>query len=504
MDGRRPWGILAAMFEWLRTVIDRLSAQAEARGREGLVELLRMLEAAVETIRQLSSQQALQIAGSLSFTTILSVVPLLAVSFAVLRAFVTSDELGLKVQSWLLETLLADSVTEVTSVLMDVLARADGGALGAVGTVFLLVTSLSLFLSIESSFNSIWRVPLSRPLHRRLTTFYAVITLTPALIGVGAWFAAKAQMTLDGYSLGLSIGAGAVSFLMTVLGLTLMYKLLPHTSVRWRVALAGALGAAIALQLSRAGFNYYIESIYRGSVQSKIYGAFSLVPVFFLWVYLTWIIVLGGNILAYTVQHRETLTRAVLRRRRRHGQPAPPNGYLVTRVFLLIARHFRREGGGTAPEKVAEMLQIEANEVNPAVRVLRDGGLVLLVSGRNAELVPARPLDVITLAELYRISESEGYQPGQLPGGPDAAIEWQLAAAEKARSELLSVTVAEILDRSRAEEAGGVARAMAAATEALNRAGFSALADSPKVPPPESDGDGAGEGEEDEDEGEAG
>lgn len=434
------------MFEWLRSRIDDLVARAEEHGRQGLAQLLRMLDAAVETARQLSSQRALQIAASLSFTTILSVVPLLAVSFAVLRTFVTSDELGLKVQNWLLSTLLADSVTEVTTVLMDFLARADGGALGAVGTVFLLVTALSLFMSIESSFNSIWRVPLSRPLHRRLTTFYAVITLTPALLGVGVWFAAKAQATLDSYSFGLSVGAGVMSFAMTVLGLTLMYKLLPHTAVRWRVAIAGALGAAIALQITRAGFNYYIGSIYQGGVQSKIYGTFSLVPVFFLWVYLTWIIVLGGNILAYTVQHRDTLTRAVMRRRRRAGQPAPPNGYLICRVFLIIARHFRDNGGGISPEKIAARLQIEANEVNPALQILRHAELVLLVSGRQTVLVPGRPLHTITLADLYRITETDGYQPGQLPGGRFGGLEWQLAAAERARYDLLGLSIAQVLD----------------------------------------------------------
>lgn len=476
------------MFEWLRGTLDRFVVRAEKGGREGLVNLLHMLEAGVETIRQLVGQQALHIAASLSFTTILSIVPLLAVSFAVFKAFVPSEELAVTVQNWLLSTLLADSVTEVTDLLTEFLARADGGAVGAVGTVFLLVTSLSLFLSIESSFNSIWRVPLSRPLHRRLTTFYAVITLTPALIGVGVFFANSIKSALDHYSIGLTIGAGAVSWLLTMCGLTLMYKLLPHTTVRWRVAAGGALGAAIALQLTRWGFNFYIDSVYRGGVQSKIYGTFSLVPVFFLWVYITWIIVLGGNILAYTVQHRDTLTRAVLRRRRRQDQPAPPNGYLVTRVFLLVARHFRSHGGGMPPERIAELLQIEANEVNPALRVLREGGLVLEVSGRNAELVPARPLDAITLAELYRISESDGYQPGQLPGGRFSGLEWQLAAAEKARADLLSTTVDEVLAEGEAgldeEKAAGAMQAAVEAGEKTRDAGATPPPPDPATPAP--------------------
>lgn len=434
------------MMESLRNALDGLIVRAEERGHHRLVPWIRAVELLVETARQLTGQRSLHMAASLSFTTLLSLVPLLAVSFAVFRAFVTSDEIADTVQSWLLSTLLADSVSEVTTVIEQLLSRASGGAVGAVGTIFLLVTSLSLFLSIETSFNSIWRVPLSRPLHRRLTTFYAVITLTPALIGVGVFFAESVKDTVVG-SAGAWFGAGVLSFGMTVLGLMLMYKLLPHTQVRWRVALAGALGAGVALMLTRFGFNVYISSFWRGGVQSKIYGTMALVPVFALWIYVTWIIVLGGNILAYHVQNRDTLTRALLRRRRRQNAPAPPNGYLVTRVFMLIARHFRVFGGGLVPDKIAERLQIEANEVNPAVRVLVDGGLVLEAMGKDGtELVPSRPLDRIRLIELYRIAEEEGYHPGQLPGAEFDRLEMALADAERARGNTLSVTVDEMVD----------------------------------------------------------
>lgn len=434
------------MIEHLRNALDRLMLRAEERGHHRLVPVIRSVELVVETVRQLTGQRALHMAASLSFTTILSVVPVLAVSFAVFRAFVTSGEIADTVQKWLLSTLLADSVGEVTTVIEELLARASGGAVGAVGTVFLLVTALSLFLSIETSFNSIWRVPLSRPLHRRLTTFYSVITLTPALIGVGVFFAESVRGTVVG-SVGALIGAGVLSFGMTVLGLMLMYKLLPHTQVRWRVAFSGAIGAGVALSITRFGFNYYITSIYQGSVQSKIYGTLALVPVFALWVYITWVIVLGGNILAYHVQNRDTLTRALLRRRRRQDAPAPPNGYLLTRVFLLIARHFRLNGGGLTPEAVAARLQIEANETNPAVRALVDGGLLLEAIGKGGvELVPSRPLDRIRLDEMYRVAEEAGYHPGQLPVAAFERLERTLADADAARRVVLAETVEAMVD----------------------------------------------------------
>ena len=143
-------------------------------------------------------------------------------------------------------------------------------------------------------------------------TFYAIITLAPAMIGIGSISANWLLRELDATSLGVTLGS-LVSWSLVLSALTLMYKLLPNTHVSMRAAIAGALGASIALQLTRLGFNTYVSSIYSGSVSAKIYGAFALIPVFFLWIYIIWILILGGAMLSYFVQHRGVLMRRSIR-----------------------------------------------------------------------------------------------------------------------------------------------------------------------------------------------
>ena len=425
---------------WFRDKVDRWSERAEVEKRPLIGRLLRGVQTLLDIGEHLVVDRALQTSAALAFTTIVSLVPLLAVSFALFKAIVSSEEVASKARGWLLATFLADSVSDVVAVLEQLLERAEGGAIGIVGFVVLLVTSLSLFLSVEGAFNGIWRVPSSRPLHRRLTAFYAVITLTPALLGLAAVFGRWMESGLAAVPFGVAVGATVLPSLLEIAALTLMYKLMPHTPVRWRSAAAGAVFAAIVFNLTKGAFNWYIIAVYKGSVSAQIYGSLALIPIFMLWVYISWIIVLGGVELAYMVQNRQNLSRALLRRRgRRAGFAAAPTGYLVARVFFEVGRHFREHGGGVHPGQVAAALQIPVEEVSSALQLLMRGGLVLQVDreGATHEVVPARPLDRIRLVELYALTDGDGYQVGELPAGRAAALEAHLARAVAAgRAEL--------------------------------------------------------------------
>lgn len=444
---------------WVRERIDRWHDRAQDGGHPYLARLSRGVQTSFDIVDHLVVDRAMQTSAALAFTTIVSLVPLLAVSFALFKAIVPSEEVAAKAKTWLLETFLADSVSDVVTVLEDLLARAQGSAVGVVGFIVLLGTSISLFMSVEKAFNRIWRVPTTRPLHRRLTSFYAVITLTPALVGVGVVISRWMESGLAAVPFGVGLGATVLPWALEVIALGLMYKLMPHTAVRWRSAIIGAVLAAIAFNLGKAGFNYYIVSIYRGSVSAQIYGSLALIPIFMLWVYLSWIIVLGGVELAYMVQNRNDLSRALLQRRgKRSGLPAAPTGYLVTRVFFEIAQHFRAKGGGIGPPQIAGALQIQVEEVMPALNLLRKGELTLLVDrdGSSQEVVPARPLDRIQLAELYALTEGDGYQVGELPvDDAMVALEAHLAEAEAGGQSALERDVADFLDTALAPEAPG-------------------------------------------------
>lgn len=435
---------------WQRLIeqVDRLLLRAQEEDRRLPVAVLRFVRLLLLIWRQLVVDDALKTAQSLAYTTILSMVPALAVVFAIFKAFVGSEDLTAKVSGWLLGTLFAESVGEVTGVLQGFLGRADIGAVGAVGFIFLIVTAVNTFMSVEGAFNRIWRLQPTRPLHWRLTSYYAVLTLAPALLAlaflVSGWLEARVGASVSVGFASLLVGAG-----LETLALTLMYKLLPHGHVHWRAAAIGGLSAGIGFEISRALFNLYVSSIYTGSVPSRIYGSFALIPVFFLWIYLLWVIILFGVELAYLVQNRNQLTAAVLTRRglRRGLAPAAPTGYLLSRVLVEVARRFMEGQGPVDPVVVTQHLQLEPDEVQPAVRALVEAGLLLNVEqGRGSGLVPGRPLNQVTLNQIYALGEQEGYRAGQLPDSRGARqAELTLQRALAARAAVLDVTVESLL-----------------------------------------------------------
>ncbi len=428
----------------------QVETPAEAAPSESLGARVRAaLQTGKELLDLLVVDQSLTTAGSLAFTTVLSMVPVLAVSFALLKAIVGSGEVAAKVRDWMLSSFLADSVQDVTPIIESLLERAGSGAIGIVGFTVLMVTSLSLFMSVEKAFNRVWRVPISRPLHRRLTAFYSVITLTPTLIGLGIASSAWMVAGLERVPFGISIGASLLPWALEIVALLLMYKLLPHTQVQWRAAVAGAVLAAVVFNLSKAGFNYYITAIYAGSVSAKVYGSFALVPIFFLWVYLIWLIVLGGAEFAYMFQNRASFSAALRRRGKRRSLPWSPTGYLVTRVFVEIAHEFRSHGGGVSPLELPNTLQLPIEEVQQTLDLLREGGLVLQVESdeEGSLLVPAKALDQVKVNDLYALTEIEGYRTGDLPLLPHTrTLEERLGEARAAAYEILDCNIQQFLD----------------------------------------------------------
>ncbi len=435
----------ARLVQWMDAVYE--SAQADgSRWRRWPAVVGRTV---FQLARQLYHDDCLGAAAALTFTTLLSLVPLLAVVFAVLRAFTSSEEVSGQVADWLASSFLAGSVTEVADQLYQFLERARSGAVGAVGFAFLIVTAVSLFLSIETAFNRIWRVTHTRPFHRRVVTFYAVITLSPALAGVALYATAALQSGLER----VPFAARVVPWLLEVTALTMIYRLMPHARVRWRPALVAGVVAAIVFDVTKWGFNEYIGSIYRGSVRAAIYGSFALVPMFFFWIYVTWIIVLGGVELTFIAQNWKLLNdeRVLRRHRELHGERRMPTGYMTARVFLEVAERFRTQGGGVSLEDVARRLEVSLAELQPAVRLLTEAQLLVPVedAAPGPEVIPGRALTRITLGELYALPSRRGYQPGQLPAkGAARAVEDRLRLAQDHLDADLDVDVETLLARA--------------------------------------------------------
>jgi membrane protein len=254
--------------------------------------------------RRTGEDRVAQVAGSLTFTTVLSLVPLATVAFALFTAFPIFGSFQMSLQDFLAAHLMPSQInSQIFKYLNQFASKAKG--LTTVGMIILFVTSVMTMMTVESAFNVIWRVRKSRPLAQRVLVYWAIITLGPILFGV--------SLSMSSYLFAHSVAfAGSHNLLppviewalasatlpFTVLAFTMLYVFLPNCRVEWRDAAIGGLIAAIAFELAKRGFGYYVRSI---PTYTAVYGAFAALPVFLLWVYLCWMITLIGAMVASAV-----------------------------------------------------------------------------------------------------------------------------------------------------------------------------------------------------------
>jgi len=252
-------------------------------------------------LRRAADKKLTQVAASLTFTTVLGTVPLLAVVLALFTAFPLFAEFQTALEEFLTANLMPPAVsTHVMGYLNLFASKASG--LTAVGSLALVVTSIMLIRTIDDALNNLWQVREQRPLRQRLLVYWAILSLGPVLMGASLWASSvMAQQSLSlveqlPTSLGLLLSA--VPLVLTGLGFTGLFMLVPNCRVHWKDALAGGLVTALVLAVMRWGFGFYLS---RFPSYTIIYGAFATLPIFLLWVYLSWLAVLSGAAIAATL-----------------------------------------------------------------------------------------------------------------------------------------------------------------------------------------------------------
>lgn len=251
--------------------------------------------------------QLLQVAAALSYTSLLSLVPLIAISFAVFAAFPVFGPAREKIQAFFLQYLLPEQGLAVSQHLEQFLSNT--GSLTAVGILGLAITAILLLNTIETTFNRLFRVTEKRPLLPRLLMFWAVITLGPLLIGASlslstTLFAATHWLDTNwirGFNAGM---INILPNLLIIIALIFFYVVIPNRSVPIQAAGIGAITAAILLYGLRKSFGLYIL---KSSSYMTLYGAAATIPVFLIWMYLVWaVILLGAQITAMLTTNRQS------------------------------------------------------------------------------------------------------------------------------------------------------------------------------------------------------
>ncbi|MEQ8964274.1 MAG: YihY family inner membrane protein [Azospirillaceae bacterium] len=234
-----------------------------------------------------------QTASSLTYTTLLAIVPLMTIMVAIVAAFPAFGGLEDRFKDRMFESL----VPEVGSAVLDHLETftANAGRITGVGVVGLIVTSVLLLFTIEGAFNRIWRVGRGRRLITRLLSFWAVLSLTPLLTGASLSLTVRVlgEGALDEPILGVQLFVGIVPLVFEFLGLTVLYLVIPNKPVRWVDAAVGGAVAAVLFEICKSGFALYVRAF---PVYDTIYGALSTIPIFLVWLYVTWAVVLFGAV----------------------------------------------------------------------------------------------------------------------------------------------------------------------------------------------------------------
>jgi len=243
-------------------------------------------------LRRSREERLAQAAGALTFTTVVSLVPLLAVSFALFARIPVLRSAGEAIREHLLRALLP---ADITKAVIRHLAQFAGnaGGLTLVGFGVLLMSALALLLSVENALNRIWLVKKQRAIMRRLALYVAMLLTGPVLIGSSLW-ATSSLLAMSGSFavtrpawLPHALNAGPV--LLAAAGFTILFRFVPHASVRWLEALAGGLLAGIAFEAGKRGFAIYLAHV---PTYRTIYGAFAPLLAFLVWVYYSWFITL--------------------------------------------------------------------------------------------------------------------------------------------------------------------------------------------------------------------
>jgi membrane protein len=250
------------------------------------------------TIRRARKERLPQIAGSLTFTTVLSIAPFLAVSFALFTRFPMFRRFEDALEEHLLKSLLPADISRTVLKYLNQFA-ANASELTVVGSLFLLAAAVALLLTVENAFNQIWNVKRNRPFHKRVGLYLLMLAVGPPLLGVSLW----ASSYVLGASLGL-IGSLPPSarfvldlgpMLLSMVVVACLFYFVPNTKVRRRDAIVGGLIAGVALELGKRGFTVYLLKI---PTYKAVYGAFAVFPVFLLWVYFSWLVTLTAALVA--------------------------------------------------------------------------------------------------------------------------------------------------------------------------------------------------------------
>lgn len=338
-------------------------------------------------------------AAALTYTTVFALIPLLAVTFSLFHAFGGLKGLEEKIRPLILKALVPGAQEKLIGTIDILIERLNAGAIGAVGTVLVFLAAIFLLGQLEMVLNEIWGLKKHRPFFHRLALYWTAITFGPPLlalsIGIPATLSSyQAVKWLENY-INLNFFT-FLPYLFIWFAFTGLYAFMPNTKVRFWSAVVGGIVGGTIWQIAGMAFTLYTSKIL---IYSKFYGSLGAIPLFFLWLFISWSIFLLGAELSFTFQNFGLLRNGL----KVHSPSYKEREYLSLRILLTIGKNFLTDKSPLTLKKIATQLKLPLNLTKELTSSLLDYNLLIELDeyGQHAYL-PARNLDTIRMIDIIR------------------------------------------------------------------------------------------------------
>jgi membrane protein len=321
--------------------------------------------------KRLDEDRLPQVAGSLTFTTVLSLVPIITVALAIFSAFPLFSTFRTALEEYLVQNMLPS--TGVAKTIMGYLNQfaTKSASLSAVGGVALIFTSALTIATIEQAFNQIWRVKKTRPLVHRVLVYWAIITLGPLLVGVSitltSYFASLINVAVDGFPMIASTFSVITSIFLGTIAFTALYMLIPNQQVNWRDAFWGGLMASIVIEIAKKLFTLYIIKL---PTYTVVYGALAVLPIFLMWIYMMWMITLIGAVIAAALP--------VVKHERWWHVSTPGGEFVDAMIIIMLLREARTKSEIAAVDLslIRQKTRLGSDDLQSIMQKMVDAGWV--------------------------------------------------------------------------------------------------------------------------------
>jgi len=368
--------------------------------------MLRLTKICLIVARAPFNQHLVNHASALSFTFLLSLIPLLAMVFSIAKGFGIQD----KIEPLLLEKAVGGEIaSDLAPKIIEYVNNTNVTALGSIGLLFIAYTAISMLGQIENSFNQIWSIKKPRTFIRKSSDYLAILIIGPLLLAVTLGLSTTMRshaFTQKLLEIGLFAGAMKLFFLSlpwisSILILTLLFVIIPNTTVRFLPALLAGTITGCLWQLTQIIFIKFQIGVAK---YNAIYGTFASVPIFMIWLQTTWILVLSGAVINFACQNAGKFHPLEFEKNLNFASKEK----ISLAVLLTICLAFDRGKGPSGPATISDRLGLSESFVRNALARLLETGKILPVSSEENDLfVPAKPTAELKIANFFKDIEGE-------------------------------------------------------------------------------------------------